>query len=108
MVLVITPLETPRKFDLLGQPLATSQKLGGRELVWRDGLVEPGRDQRWGRRFACPRSRQRLDAPTAATAHVTTAQGAFDIRLRDLQGARALSFRDDDVIVQQTPTPQPV
>jgi len=35
MGLVITPLETPRKFDPLGQPLATSQKLGGRELVWR-------------------------------------------------------------------------
>ena len=49
-----------------------------------------------------------VDAPTAATAHVTTAQGAFDIRLPDLQGARALSFRDGDVIVQQTPTPQPV
>src|SRR5207245_9753209 len=35
MGLVIAPLETPRKFDPLGQPLATSQKLGGRELVWR-------------------------------------------------------------------------
>src|SRR6266852_1802755 len=35
MGLVITPLETSRKFELLGQPLATPQKLGGRELVWR-------------------------------------------------------------------------
>ena len=35
MGLVITPLQTPRKFDPLGQPLPTSQKLGGRELVWR-------------------------------------------------------------------------
>src|SRR5271166_5555461 len=35
MGLVITPLETPRRFNPLSQPLATSQKLGGRELVWR-------------------------------------------------------------------------
>ena len=35
MGLVITPLQTPRKFDPLGQPLPALQKLGGRELVWR-------------------------------------------------------------------------
>ncbi len=32
--MVITPLETPRRFTPLVQPLATPQKLGGRELVW--------------------------------------------------------------------------
>ena len=35
MGLVITPLETPRRFHPLAQPLPASQKLGGRELVWR-------------------------------------------------------------------------
>jgi hypothetical protein len=35
MGLVITPLETPRRFDPLAQPLASPQKLGGRDLVWR-------------------------------------------------------------------------
>jgi hypothetical protein len=35
MGLVITPLETPRRFDPIAQPLGTSQTLGGRELVWR-------------------------------------------------------------------------
>lgn len=35
MGLVITPLETPRKLEGLNQMLATPQKLGGRELVWR-------------------------------------------------------------------------
>ena len=35
MGLVITPLRTPRRFNPLNQPLATAQKLGGRELVWR-------------------------------------------------------------------------
>jgi hypothetical protein len=34
MGLVITPLETPRRFNPLVQPLQTPQKLGGRELVW--------------------------------------------------------------------------
>src|ERR1035438_3442553 len=34
MGLVITPLETPRRFDSLTQPLAASGNLGGRELVW--------------------------------------------------------------------------
>src|SRR6266705_2324468 len=35
MGLVITPLETPRRFNPLVQSLEASQKLGGRELVWR-------------------------------------------------------------------------
>jgi len=35
MGLVITPLETPRRFNPLDQPLGTPQTLGGRELVWR-------------------------------------------------------------------------
>src|SRR6266581_8446058 len=35
MGLVITPLQTPRRFNPLAQPLAASQKLGGRDLVWR-------------------------------------------------------------------------
>jgi hypothetical protein len=35
MGLVITPLETPRRFNPLAQPLGTPQKWGGRELVWR-------------------------------------------------------------------------
>src|SRR5258708_16974268 len=35
MGLIVTPLETPRRFSPLAQPLEASQKLGGRELVWR-------------------------------------------------------------------------
>jgi hypothetical protein len=35
MGLVITPLDTPRRFHPLAQPLGAPQKLGGRELVWR-------------------------------------------------------------------------
>ena len=35
MGLVITPIEAPRRFQPLAQPLTTSQKLGGRELLWR-------------------------------------------------------------------------
>jgi len=35
MGLIVTPLETPRRFHPLAQPLAASQKWGGRELVWR-------------------------------------------------------------------------
>jgi hypothetical protein len=35
MGLVITPLQIPRRFNPLAQPLEASQKLGGRELVWR-------------------------------------------------------------------------
>jgi len=35
MGLVITPLQTPKRFNPLAQPLESSQKLGGRELVWR-------------------------------------------------------------------------
>ena len=35
MGLVLTPLETPKRFNTLDQPLGMPQKLGGRELVWR-------------------------------------------------------------------------
>jgi hypothetical protein len=35
MGLVIAPLQTPRRFNPLVQPLGTSQNLGGRELIWR-------------------------------------------------------------------------
>jgi hypothetical protein len=35
MGLVITPLNTPRRFNPLAKPLETPQNLGGRELVWR-------------------------------------------------------------------------
>lgn len=35
MGLVITPLDTPKRFNPLAQPLGEPQKLGGRELVWR-------------------------------------------------------------------------
>ena len=35
MGLVITPLQTPRRFNPLAQPLGIPQKLGGRDLVWR-------------------------------------------------------------------------
>jgi hypothetical protein len=35
MGLVITPLDTPRRFNPMVQPLGTSQNWGGRALVWR-------------------------------------------------------------------------
>jgi Transposase DDE domain group 1 len=35
MGLVITPLQTPRRFTPLAEPLGIPQKLGGRDLVWR-------------------------------------------------------------------------
>ena len=35
MGLVITPLETPRRFNPLAQPQGTPGNLGGRQLVWR-------------------------------------------------------------------------
>ena len=64
MGLVITPLQTPRRFNPLAQPLAMPQKLGGRDLVWNfdggditsDGgaLLLKQQEQRIGivRRFA--------------------------------------------------------
>src|SRR6266496_552741 len=33
--MIITPLESPRRFNPIVQPLETPQNLGGRELVWR-------------------------------------------------------------------------
>jgi len=35
MGLVVTPLETPRRFNVIGRSMGTLQKLGGRELVCR-------------------------------------------------------------------------
>ena len=35
MGLVITPLQTPRRFNPVAQPLEAPQNLGGRELAWR-------------------------------------------------------------------------
>jgi Transposase DDE domain group 1 len=35
MGLVLTPLQTPRRFKPLAQPLGAPQKWGGRDLVWR-------------------------------------------------------------------------
>ena len=74
MGLVITPLQTPRRFNPLLQPLAMTQKLGGRDLVWNfdggditsDGgaLVLKQLEQRTGivRRFAaCFTDYRRLD-----------------------------------------------
>jgi hypothetical protein len=64
MGLTIAPLQTPRRFNPLPQPLESPQNLGGRELVWRfdggditsDGgaLVLKKLEQRTGivRRFA--------------------------------------------------------
>ncbi len=49
-----------------------------------------------------------VEAPITATAHVRTAQGNFDIPLQDLEYGRVLSFRDGDVAVQRTPTPQQI
>ena len=86
MGLVITPLPTPRRFDPLTQPLQTSQKLGGRELVWRfdggdittDGgaLVLKKLEERTGilRRFA-PRFRRCWKrASGGSTPHGSTGQ----------------------------------
>src|SRR5437879_7990194 len=74
MGLVITPLQTPRRFNPLVQPLAMPQKLGGRDLVWNfdggditsDGgaLLLKQLEQRTGivRRFAaCFTDYRRLD-----------------------------------------------
>jgi hypothetical protein len=49
-----------------------------------------------------------VDAPSSATVRVSTAQGAFEIRLSDLRSGRPLSFLDGDVIVHPTPTPQQI
>jgi len=35
MGLVVAPLNAPKRFNPLAQPLEDPQKLGGRELVWR-------------------------------------------------------------------------
>jgi len=47
-----------------------------------------------------------VEAPPTAIAQVRTAQGDFRFALRDVTDGRALSFRDGDVVVERTPTPQ--
>src|SRR6266480_1601566 len=85
MGLIVTPLETPRRFNPLEQSLGASQKLGGRELVWRfdggditsDGgvLVLKKLEERTGivRRFAaCFTDYRKADqnrAPAAGSDH---------------------------------------
>ena len=49
-----------------------------------------------------------VEAPSTATARVHTAQGDFMFALRDLDYGHSLSFRDGDVVVQRTPTPQQI
>jgi len=49
-----------------------------------------------------------VEAPPSASARIRTAQGDFRFALQDLDDGRALSFRNGDVTVQRTPTPQQV
>ena len=49
-----------------------------------------------------------VEAPPTAIVQVRTAQGDLRFALRDLTGGRALSFRDGDVVVERTPTPQQI
>ena len=49
-----------------------------------------------------------VEAPPTAIAQVRTAQGDFRFALQELDNGRALSFRDGDVVVQRTPTPQQI
>ncbi|MGO8789772.1 MAG: hypothetical protein ACLQVL_20630 [Terriglobia bacterium] len=49
-----------------------------------------------------------VEAPPTARAKVRTAQGDFRFGLQELEYGRALSFRDGDVAVQRTPTPQQI
>src|SRR5271157_35412 len=49
-----------------------------------------------------------VEAPPTAIAQVRTAQGDFRFALQDLTDGRALSFRDGDVVVERTPTPQQI
>ncbi len=49
-----------------------------------------------------------VDAPPSATAQVRTTQGDFRFALPDLDGAHILSFRDGDVLVKRTPTPEQI
>jgi hypothetical protein len=49
-----------------------------------------------------------VEAPPTASAQVHTAQGDFHFALQELDDGRALSFRDGDVVVQRTPTPQQI
>ena len=49
-----------------------------------------------------------VEAPPSATVQVQTAQGNFDFPLRNLDHGRLLQFKNGDVLVQRTPTPQRV
>ncbi len=49
-----------------------------------------------------------VEAPPAATAQVYTAQGDFHFTLQDLDGGHVLAFRDGDVLVKRTPTPEQI
>ncbi len=50
-----------------------------------------------------------VEAPPTATAQVRTAQGDFHFALQELDlRPPGLSFRDGDVVVQRTPTPQQI
>ena len=49
-----------------------------------------------------------VEAPPTAIAQVHTAQGDFMFALQDLDYGHALSFRDGDVVVERTPTPQQI
>jgi hypothetical protein len=49
-----------------------------------------------------------VEAPPTATAQVRTAQGDFHFALQALDLSRPLTFRDGDVVVQRTPTPQQI
>src|SRR5271157_1192885 len=47
-----------------------------------------------------------VEAPPTAIAHVRTVQGDFQFALQELNDGRALSFREGDVVVERTPSPQ--
>jgi hypothetical protein len=49
-----------------------------------------------------------VDAPANADVEIKTEQGNFRLRLQDLRDGRVLRFRDGDVTVQRSPTPQQV
>jgi len=49
-----------------------------------------------------------VEAAPTASAQVHTVQGDFRFALQELEDGHALSFRDGDVVVQRTPTPQQI
>src|ERR1017187_6900606 len=71
MGLVITPIEIPRRFNPLSQPLATSQKLGGRELVWRfDGGDITSDGDRHGTGNPADRDSETIQPPLSAAGNL--------------------------------------